>query len=229
MPMFIITGSMIRHAISSPRSSSSRSSTVEVVERHDVRVALEVLRDAERHRRRRRLLAAAHQVGVRARRRTSPGRGGRGTSPRSSRCRRGRSPRARRGSRSSSLRCRSSRSAPARGGSAGTAPRRTAPCPRSAPRSACRVRAARVIASTIFGCAWPTTMQPKPPWVSTYSLPSTSHTCAPLPLAQVDRDTGRRPGTTTRRPAAGDCSARSYSAFDSGRRASEPSRVLRSR
>ena len=38
MPMFIITGSRIRHAISSPRSSSSARQHLEVVERHDVRV-----------------------------------------------------------------------------------------------------------------------------------------------------------------------------------------------
>ena len=37
------------------------------------------------------------------------------------------------------------------------------------------------IASTIFGCAWPTTLTPKPPWKSTYSLPSTSQTFEPCP------------------------------------------------
>ena len=49
------------------------------------------------------------------------------------------------------------------------------------------VRAARVIASTIFGWAWPTIMQPKPPCVSTYWVPSTSHTCDPRPSREVDR------------------------------------------
>ena len=53
MPMFIITGSRIRHAISSPRSSSSARSASSVVERHDVRVLGHVGRDAGRHRRRR--------------------------------------------------------------------------------------------------------------------------------------------------------------------------------
>ena len=43
------------------------------------------------------------------------------------------------------------------------------------------VRAARSMASTTFGCAWPTTLQPKPPWKSTYSVSSTSHTCEPFP------------------------------------------------
>ena len=43
------------------------------------------------------------------------------------------------------------------------------------------VRAARSIASATFGCAWPTTMQPKPLWKSRYSLPSTSTTPLPCP------------------------------------------------
>ena len=65
MPMFIITGSRIRHAISWPRSSSSAAEHLEVVERHDVRVVGHHRRDAGRHRRGRRSLAAAHQVGAR--------------------------------------------------------------------------------------------------------------------------------------------------------------------
>jgi hypothetical protein len=35
------------------------------------------------------------------------------------------------------------------------------------------------IASTILGCAWPTTLTPNPPWKSTYSVPSTSQTFEP--------------------------------------------------
>ena len=37
------------------------------------------------------------------------------------------------------------------------------------------------IASTIFGCACPTTFTPNPPWKSMYSLPSTSQTFEPWP------------------------------------------------
>ena len=41
--------------------------------------------------------------------------------------------------------------------------------------------AAFVSASTIFGCACPTMLTPKPPWKSLYSVPSTSQTLEPLP------------------------------------------------
>ena len=44
------------------------------------------------------------------------------------------------------------------------------------PRPTCRLTA-----STIAGWAWPITIVPKPACMSTYSLPSTSHTWAPLP------------------------------------------------
>ena len=36
-------------------------------------------------------------------------------------------------------------------------------------------------ALAITGFAWPTHITPKPLWKSTYSLPSTSQTCAPEP------------------------------------------------
>ena len=144
-------------------------------------------RDAERHRRRRRLLAAAHEVGVRARPRTSPRRGGRGTSLRSSRCRRGRSPRARCGSRSSSLRCPSSRTAPARGGSAGTAPRRTAPSSSVGAAKCVPVRAARSIASATFGWAWPTTIAAEAAVGVDVLVAVDVPDLRALPLAQVDR------------------------------------------
>ena len=36
-------------------------------------------------------------------------------------------------------------------------------------------------AATIAGWAWPTTIVPNPACRSTYSLPSTSHTCGPMP------------------------------------------------
>ena len=36
-------------------------------------------------------------------------------------------------------------------------------------------------ASPMIGFAWPTHITPKPLWKSTYSLPSTSQTSAPLP------------------------------------------------
>ena len=65
MPMFIITGSMIRQRDRVAALVEQSLEHLEVVERHDVRVPCEVLRDAERHRRRRRLLAPAHEVGVR--------------------------------------------------------------------------------------------------------------------------------------------------------------------
>jgi hypothetical protein len=45
------------------------------------------------------------------------------------------------------------------------------------------VRAARSIASTTFGWAWPTSMLPKPLWKSTYAFPSTSRTVLPRPSA----------------------------------------------
>ena len=41
--------------------------------------------------------------------------------------------------------------------------------------------AASWIASTIRGCAWPTTMAPKPQWKSRYSLPSWSQMWLPFP------------------------------------------------
>ena len=44
--------------------------------------------------------------------------------------------------------------------------------------------AAFLMASTIFGWAWPTTFTPNPPWKSMYSLPSTSQTLEPLPCAR---------------------------------------------
>ena len=44
--------------------------------------------------------------------------------------------------------------------------------------------AAFVSASTILGCAWPTTLTPKPPWKSLYSVPSTSQTLEPLPFSR---------------------------------------------
>ena len=173
----------------SPRSSSSRCERLEVVERHDERVArrssagmpFDIGVDAG-------CVAPAHRRRRSGPPRTSPCRGDRGTSPRSSRCRRGRSRRARCGSRPSSPRCRSSRTAPARAGSAGTAPRRTRTVDLGrSPRSACPCAPARSIASTTFGCAWPTTIEPKPLWKSTYSLPSTSQTRLPLPSREVDR------------------------------------------
>ena len=39
----------------------------------------------------------------------------------------------------------------------------------------------RLTASATCGFAWPMHITPKPLWKSTYSLPSTSQTCAPLP------------------------------------------------
>ena len=39
-------------------------------------------------------------------------------------------------------------------------------------------------ASTILGWAWPTTLTPKPPWKSLYSVPSTSQTLEPLPRSR---------------------------------------------
>ena len=41
--------------------------------------------------------------------------------------------------------------------------------------------AARLMAATIFGLAWPTTFTPNPPWKSVYSVPSTSQTFDPFP------------------------------------------------
>ena len=43
------------------------------------------------------------------------------------------------------------------------------------------VLAARVMASTILGWAWPVTPTPNPPWKSVYWLASTSHTWEPWP------------------------------------------------
>ena len=39
-------------------------------------------------------------------------------------------------------------------------------------------------AAEIAGLAWPTHITPKPLWKSTYSLPSTSQTCAPAPRSR---------------------------------------------
>jgi hypothetical protein len=44
--------------------------------------------------------------------------------------------------------------------------------------------AARCSAATIFGWAWPTTLTPKPPWKSLYSVPSTSKTLDPFPRSR---------------------------------------------
>src|SRR6185503_5893712 len=44
--------------------------------------------------------------------------------------------------------------------------------------------AALVSASTILGWAWPTTLTPKPPWKSLYSLPSTSQTLEAFPFSR---------------------------------------------
>ncbi len=46
------------------------------------------------------------------------------------------------------------------------------------------VCAAFSMASMILGWAWPTMFTPKPPWPSTYSLPSTSHTWLPSPRSR---------------------------------------------
>ena len=40
------------------------------------------------------------------------------------------------------------------------------------------------MASAIFGCAWPTTFTPNPPWKSMYVLPSTSVTVEPFPCSR---------------------------------------------
>ncbi len=46
----------------------------------------------------------------------------------------------------------------------------------------CDPRPARSLtAATMAGLAWPTHITPKPLWKSTYSFPSTSHTCEPSP------------------------------------------------
>ena len=98
----------------------------------------------------------------------------------------------------------------------------------------CRCARARSIASTIFGCAWPTTIEPKPPWKSTYSLPSTSQTLRAVPVARGRSGTGRRPGTTTPTPSGIDCStrartARATPACASSRRPCSSSAISRAR
>ena len=58
----------------------------------------------------------------------------------------------------------------------------------------------------MVGLAWPTHMTPKPLWKSRYSLPSTSHTCAPTPRSMYVghgslrwNDDGTPPGMTAGR------------------------------
>ena len=67
------------------------------------------------------------------------------------------------------------------------APRRRRSRPRSARRSACPARTRSAIASTIAGCAWPCTIEPKPLWKSQSSRPSTSQTRCALAALEVDR------------------------------------------
>ena len=181
MPMFIITGSRIRHAISSPRSSSSADSTSRSLNGTTCVYSAITAGMPVRHRRRGRRLAPAHQVGVRHDREhhrvvvpvvraldlhdvLATGRGA-GDADRAHR-------------RLGAGVAEAHRVAP---GSAGTAPRRRATVDSVGAAKCVPVRAARSIASATFGCAWPTTIEPKPLWKSTYSLPSTSQTRLPFP------------------------------------------------
>src|SRR6478752_8764133 len=75
------------------------------------------------------------------------------------------------------------------------------------------VRAARSIASATFGCAWPTTMEPNPLWKSRYSLPSTSTTPLPWPSRRYT-GYGSHAWNDEPTPIGMRRTARSYSAFD---------------
>ena len=79
--------------------------------------------------------------------------------------------------------------------------------------------ATRRIASTIFGCAWPTTLTPKPPWKSVYSEPSTSQTRESWPRSRYT-GYGSPAWKFEATPAGRLLRARSCRAFDPGVRSS---------
>ena len=120
---------------------------------------------------------------------------------------------------SSSPRCRSSRSAPARGRSAGRAPRRAATVGSVGAAKCVPVRAARSIASTIFGCAWPTTIDAEAAVEVDVLVAVDVPDVRALPSLEVDRvrvaDLERRADAERHRARP---RARS-SAFDAGRAA----------
>ena len=207
MPMFIITGSRMSAAISSPRSVEQPLERRGVVERHDTdRTVAQARGHALRHRRR-----SAGALSRPPHRRRRPG-----THREHHRVvvavvraldlddvRRGRSRRAPRGSRPSSPRCPSCRTAPGRSwnrrhsssASATVVSVVTAkwmPCAR--PPSS--------MASTIFGWAWPTTIDAEAVVEVDVLVAVDVPDVAALALARGRSGTGRPPGTTTPRPAA---------------------------